>query len=232
MQGDTVSMARFDRLTVLNTVLADGLVPLFYHSDLATAQQVAGALATGGGHVLEFTNRGDFAIEVFSPLVKHCAAAYPDIIIGVGSVEDAPTAAMYIAHGANFVVGPNFNAEVARLCNRRKIPYMPGCGTVTEIGYAEEWGVEIIKIFPGAAVGGPGFIKDVRGPRPWTRIMPTGGVSPTEENLRAWFEAGAACVGMGSNLVRKDLVQASNFDAIADAARSTLDLIRTIRASL
>jgi 2-dehydro-3-deoxyphosphogluconate aldolase/(4S)-4-hydroxy-2-oxoglutarate aldolase len=223
-------MARFDRLTVLNTILADGLVPLFYHSDLATAQKVAGALAAGGGHVLEFTNRGDFAIEVFSPLVKHCAASYPDIIIGVGSVEDAPTAAMYIAHGANFVVGPNFNEEVARLCNRRKIPYMPGCGTVTEIGYAEEWGVEIIKIFPGTAVGGPGFVKDVRGPRPWTRIMPTGGVSPTEENLRAWFEAGAACVGMGSKLVRKDLVQAGDFDAIADTARTTLDLIRTIRA--
>ncbi|MBN1965247.1 MAG: bifunctional 4-hydroxy-2-oxoglutarate aldolase/2-dehydro-3-deoxy-phosphogluconate aldolase [Anaerolineae bacterium] len=223
-------MARFDRLTVLNTVLADGMVPLFYHSKLDVAQQVAGALAGGGGHVLEFTNRGDFAIEVFGPLVKHCAAAYPDLIIGVGSVEDAPTAALFIAHGANFVVGPTFSEDVARLCNRRKIAYMPGCGTLNEIAHAEEWGVEIVKAFPGTAVGGPGFIKDVSGPRPWTRIMPTGGVTPEEDNLRAWFKAGAACVGMGSQMVRKDWVQAGDFAAIEDKVKAALALIRQIRS--
>ncbi len=225
-------MARFDRLTVLNTILDDGLVPLFYHNDLETAKQVAEALVRGGGRVLEFTNRGDFAIEVFSPLVKHCARACPDLIIGVGSVEDAPTAALYIAHGANFVVGPNFNEDAARLCNRRKIAYVPGCGTVNEITRAEEWGAEIVKAFPGSAVGGPDFIKAVRGPRPWTRIMPTGGVSPDAENLRAWFEAGAACVGMGSKLIRKDWLQAGDFDAIARTVQATLALIREIRAEM
>lgn len=225
-------MARFDRLTVLNTVLADGMVPLFYHADLAVAQRVAGALAEGGGHILEFTNRGDFAIEVFSPLIKHAAQAHPDLIIGVGSVEDAPTAALYIAHGANFIVGPNFNEEIARLCNRRKIPYMPGCGTVNEITRAEEWGVEIVKAFPGSAVGGPGFVKAVLGPRPWTRIMPTGGVSPDEDNLRGWFEAGVACVGMGSKMVRKDLIQTEDYAALTTLVRETLALIDTIRASL
>ena len=222
-------MARFDRLTVLNAVLEVGLVPLFYHGDLETAQQVAGALARGGSRVLEFTNRGDFAIEVFAPLVKHCAANYPELIVGVGSVEDAPTAAMFIARGANFIVGPNFNEDLARHCNRRKIAYMPGCGTVNEITRAEEWGVEIVKAFPGTAVGGPGFIKDVRGPRPWTRIMPTGGVSTEEANLRAWFDAGAACVGMGSNLVRKEWVAAGDFQAIEDIVRSTVELIRKVR---
>ena len=223
-------MARFDRLTVYNTMLEDGLVPLFYHSDLETAKKVAGALSAGGGRVLEFTNRGDFAIEVFTPLIKHCAQAHPTLIVGVGSVEDAPTAALYIAHGANFVVGPNFNEEVARLCNRRKIAYIPGCGSVTEIAQAEEWGAEIIKIFPGTAVGGPGFVKDVRGPRPWTRLMPTGGVSPDEANLRSWFSAGVAAVGMGSNLVRKEWVQAGDFAAIEETMRRTLALIRKIRA--
>ncbi len=222
-------MARFDRLTVLNTVLADGLVPLFYHGDLDVAKNVAGALAAGGGHVLEFTNRGDFAIEVFSPLVKHCAEQHPDLIIGVGSVEDAPTAAAYIMRGANFIVGPTFNEEVARLCNRRKIPYMPGCGTVNEVMHAEEWGVEIVKAFPGAAVGGPDFIKAVRGPRPWTRIMPTGGVSPEEDNLRAWFDAGAACVGMGSKLVRKDLVANRDYEALQALVSDTLALIARVR---
>lgn len=225
-------MARFDRLTVLNTVLADGMVPLFYHANLEVARQVAGALAEGGGHVLEFTNRGDFAIEVFSPLVKYCAQAHPDLIIGVGSVEDAPTAALFIAHGANFIVGPTFQEEIARLCNRRKIPYMPGCGTVNEIAHAEEWGVEIVKAFPGTAVGGPGFIKDVRGPRPWTRIMPTGGVSPDEANLRGWFQAGAACVGMGSQMVRQDLIKAGDYAGLAVLVKDTLGLIRDIRASL
>ncbi len=223
-------MARFDRLTVLNTVLADGMVPLFYHGDLEVARNVAGALSQGGGHLLEFTNRGDFALEVFTALIKHCAKVSPDLIIGVGSVEDAPTAALFIASGANFVVGPNFNEELVKLCNRRKIPYLPGCGTVNEITRAEEWGVEIVKAFPGTAVGGPGFIKDVLGPRPWTRIMPTGGVTPEEENLRSWFSAGAACVGMGSNLVRKDLVQAGKFDEIAGLVRDTLALIQKIRS--
>ncbi len=223
-------MARFDRLTVLNTILADGMVPLFYHSDLEVAKNVAGALSQGGGHILEFTNRGDFALEVFTALIKHCAKAHPGLIIGVGSVEDAPTAAMFIASGANFVVGPNFNEELVKLCNRRKVPYMPGCGTVNEITRAEEWGVEIVKAFPGTAVGGPGFIKDVLGPRPWTRIMPTGGVTPEEDNLRSWFSAGAACVGMGSNLVRKDLVQGGKFDEIAGLVRDTLALIQKIRS--
>ncbi len=221
-------MARFDRLTVYNTMLETRLVPLFYHPDLDVAQQVAGALMRGGGRVLEFTNRGDFAFEVFGPLVKYCAVEHPDLIVGVGSVEDAPTAGLYLALGANFVVGPNFNEEVARLCNRRKVAYLPGCGTVTEIARAEEFGAEIVKIFPGESVGGPDFVKAVRGPRPWTRIMPTGGVTPDEDNLRAWFRAGAACVGMGSNLVRKDWVDARDFGAIEDLMRTTLRRIASI----
>jgi len=225
-------MARFTRLQVWNKMEEVGLVPLFYHGDVEVAKQVVAAISAGGAKVIEFTNRGDFAIEVFSPLIKHCAQAHPSLIIGVGSVEDAPTAAMYIAHGANFVVGPNFNEEVARLCNRRKIAYIPGCGTVNEISRAEEWGAEIVKAFPGTAVGGPGFIKDVRGPRPWSRIMPTGGVSPDEANLRGWFSAGVACVGMGSQLVRNEWVKAGDFDAIAETVRRTLALIRQIRAEV
>ncbi len=222
-------MARFDRLTVYNTVLADGMVPLFYHTDIAIARQLAEAIAAGGGRVLEFTNRGDYAIEVFSALNKACAEACPDLIIGVGSVEAAPTAALYLAHGANFIVGPTFNAEVARLCNRRKVGYMPGCGTLNEIALAEEWGSEIVKAFPGTAVGGPGFIQALRGPRPWTRVMPTGGVSTDEDNLRAWFDAGAACVGLGSKLVRKEWIAAGDYAALGALVRDTLALIKAIR---
>lgn len=222
-------MARFDRLTVYNTVLEDGMVPLFFHPDAQTASQIAGALSAGGSHILEFTNRGDFAIEVFSALVKHAAQHLPDLIIGVGSVEDAPTAALFIAHGANFVVGPNFNPEIARLCNRRKIAYMPGCGSVTEIANAEEWGVEIIKVFPGKSVGGPDFIKNVLGPRPWSRLMPTGGVKAEEANLREWFDTGVVCVGMGSDLVRKAWIESGSYESITGLTRTTLEMIRTIR---
>jgi 2-dehydro-3-deoxyphosphogluconate aldolase/(4S)-4-hydroxy-2-oxoglutarate aldolase len=223
-------MTRFDRLTVFNTILQHGMVPLFYHSDPETAQHVVAALAEGGSRVLEFTNRGDFAIEVFSALVKHCAQEHPDMIIGVGSVEDASTAALYVAHGANFVVGPIFNKRVARQCNRHKIAYMPGCGTLNEIATAEEWGAEIVKLFPGKTAG-PGFVKAVLAPRPWTRIMPTGGVTPEESNLRAWFDAGVACVGMGSRLVRKDWIRTGDFKAIAECTQTTLQLIRSLKAA-
>jgi 2-dehydro-3-deoxyphosphogluconate aldolase/(4S)-4-hydroxy-2-oxoglutarate aldolase len=222
-------MARFDRLTVLSTAVADGMVPLFYHPNLDTAIRTAEALAAGGCRLLEFTNRGDFALEVFSALVKHAATAFPDMIIGVGSVDDAPTAALYLAHGTNFVVGPTFSEAVARLCNRRKVAYMPGCETVNEIATAEEWGAEIVKMFPGSAAGGPAFVKDMLAPRPWTRLMVTGGVTPEADNLRAWFDAGVTAVGMGSRLVRSDWIKAGDFAAMTEATRSTFEVIRSIR---
>ncbi len=224
-------MARFDRLTVLNTILADGLVPLFYQPDHALSERLSAALYRGGAHLLEFTNRGDFAIEVFGAMVKTAAHTYPDQIIGVGSIEDAPTAALFIAHGANFVVGPSFNEGVARLCNRHKIAYVPGAGTVTEIAAAEEFGVEIIKLFPAESVG-PSFVKAVLGPRPWTRLMPTNGVTAAPDNLRGWFGAGVACVGMGSQLMRGEWVKAGNFESIEGAVRDTLATIAAIRSGV
>ena len=223
-------MARFDRLTVFNTILDEGMVPLFFHDDAETSIHIATALASGGSRVLEFTNRGDFAIDVFGALVKHCSQHLPDFIAGVGSVEDAPTAALFIAHGANFIVGPTFNEDVARLCNRRKVAYMPGCGSVNEIAQAEEWGAEIVKAFPGSSVGGPDFVKAVLGPRPWSRIMPTGGVQTDESNLRTWFDAGVACVGLGSGLIRKSWIEAGDFAAIENETRTIRQRIQMIRS--
>jgi 2-dehydro-3-deoxyphosphogluconate aldolase/(4S)-4-hydroxy-2-oxoglutarate aldolase len=222
-------MARYSRLEVLNTVVELGLVPVFYNPDLEVARQIVGACRAGGARVVEFTNRGDFAFQVFTALAQHAAEAEPDVMLGVGSVIDAPTAALYIAAGANFVVGPVLNPEVARLCNRRKIAYMPGCGSASEISQAEELGVEIVKVFPGKAVGGPGFVKSVLGPCPWTRIMPTGGVDATEESIRAWFEAGVTCVGIGSRLITKELVAAGDFDAISKKVAQVLAWIRDVR---
>jgi 2-dehydro-3-deoxyphosphogluconate aldolase / (4S)-4-hydroxy-2-oxoglutarate aldolase len=222
-------MSRYKRLDVLCMMKQIGMIPVFYHADFEIAKNVICACADGGARVVEFTNRGDRAINVFNQLEEFCAKNKPEVVIGVGSIVDAPTAAMYIAAGANFVVGPVLDEDVAKLCNSRKIPYSPGCGSATEIHNAEKLGVEICKVFPGQEVGGPGFVKMIKGPCPWTDIMPTGGVSPTKESLTAWFEAGVACVGMGSNLVTKELLAAKDYAGITKKAKETIELITSIR---
>ena len=142
---------------------------------------------------------------------------------------DAPTAAFFINYGANFIVGPVLDEETALLCNKRKIPYSPGCGSASEIHRAHELGVEICKIFPGGQVGGPAFVKALKGPCPWASIMPTGGVSPTKESLSEWFSAGCACVGMGSKLITKELVEKKDFKAIEENVRNALHIIKEVR---
>ena len=222
-------MAQFSRLEVLNEMIRVGVVPVFYNSDLEVAKKVVAACAAGGARVVEFTNRGDNAYRVFSDLVMHFAEANPNIILGVGSVLDPATAALYISSGANFVVGSVLNPEVAKVCNRRKIAYSPGCGSASEISQAEELGVEIVKVFPGGCVGGPTFVKSVLGPTPWTRIMPTGGVKATKESITEWFKAGVAAVGIGSGLVKKEWVAGGDFDAITELTTQTIAWVREAR---
>ncbi len=220
-----------DRLSVLTAMMDQGVIPVFYHPDVEVCSKVIQACANGGAKCVEFTNRGDFASHVFLEVTRHFAKADPSVIMGVGSIVDAPTAGLYIANGAKFVVGPLLNAEVAKVCNRRMIPYSPGCGTASEIGYAQELGCEIVKVFPGGTVGGPEFVKNVLGPMPWTRIMPTGGVEATEESLRAWFGAGIVACGIGSNLVTKALLDAKDYDGIEKRVRDTVQLIKTIKGA-
>lgn len=222
-------MAQFTRIIVYNVMLEDGLIPLFYNKDIEKTKKVAGALVKGGSRILEFTNRGDLAAEVFTDLMKCSIKEYPDLIIGTGSVMDAPTAALYIALGTNFIVGPSFNKEIALLCNKRKVAYIPGAATATEISKAEEFGAEIVKIFPGSTVGGPGFVKNILGPMPWSKLMPTGGVTAEESNIKAWFDAGVVCIGMGSNLVSSKLVSEGKYDEIADLTSEVLKIIKNVR---
>jgi len=223
-------MAKYSRLKVLTTMIESGLVPIFYQADLEVAIQIVNACLAGGAKCVEFTNRGDQAHLVFERLVQRFSTE--DVILGAGSVIDAATASLYIQLGANFIVSPVLVTETARLCNRRKVAYSPGCGSVNEISQAEELGVEICKIFPGGQIGGPAFVKAVRGPMPWTRILPTGGVSPTEENIKSWIEAGAACVGMGSKLITKELVTAGNYAAITDNVKQVLAWIAEARKGI
>ncbi len=221
-------MALHKRIDVLVSMKQIGLIPVFYNGDFEIAWNIVTACADGGAKCIEFTNRGDRAINVFTKLAEYRDAERPDIILGVGSICDSPTAAMYIAAGADFIVGPLLDEETAKLCNKRKIPYSPGCGSMTEIHKAHELGVEICKIFPGAQVGGPAFVRSVKGPCPWTEIMPTGGVSPTKESLTEWFDAGIACAGMGSKLITKELVRAKDWAGITAKVKETIKLIKQI----
>jgi 2-dehydro-3-deoxyphosphogluconate aldolase/(4S)-4-hydroxy-2-oxoglutarate aldolase len=211
-------------------MMGQGVIPVFYHPDVETCVNVIQACANGGAKCIEFTNRGDFAAHVFLDVARHFAKADPSVIMGVGSIVDAPTAGIYIANGAKFVVGPILNADVAKVCNRRMIPYSPGCGSASEISYAQELGCEIVKVFPGESVGGPTFVKNVLGPMPWTRIMPTGGVDPDEKSLREWFGAGIVAAGMGSKLITNDLLKAGDWKGIEARVRKTVDLISSIRS--
>ena len=224
-------MARYTRLQTVSAMKEIGLIPVFYNPDFEIVKKIACACADGGARAIEFTNRGDRAVNVFTQLAQFRDAERPDMILGVGSVCDAGTAAMYINAGADFVVGPLLDEDTAKTCNARKIPYSPGCGTVTEIHQAHCLGVEICKIFPGAQVGGPAFVKAVKGPMPWTELMPTGGVSPTQESLTEWFSAGIACAGMGSKLITKELVAAGDFAAITRKVKETIAQIAQIRSS-
>ncbi len=221
-------MAKFDKIAVLQKIGATGMVPVFYHKDAEVAKHVIKACYEGGVRAFEFTNRGEFAHEVFGECAKYVAHECPDLALGVGSIVDAPTAALYIQLGACFVVGPLFNPEIALVCNRRLIPYCPGCGTVSEIGKAQEMGCDLTKLFPGD-VYGPAFVKGIMAPCPWSKIMVTGGVSPTEENLTAWVKAGVYCVGMGSKLFPKDRVEVGDWDYVTNKCRESLTFIQQAR---
>lgn len=217
-------MARFKRLETLQTVIDNGVVPLYFNPDAEIVKNVVKACYEGGARTFEFTNRGDYAHEVFAEVNKWAATECPEMILGVGSVVDAGTASLYIQLGANFIVSPSLNPEIAKVVNRRKIPWLPGCATLTEIGLAEELGVEIVKIFPGGEVGGPAFVKAIKGPCAWTSIMPSGGVAPTEESIKAWFEAGVSCVGIGSQLTPKDVIAKQDWAFITEKVKFALSL--------
>lgn len=206
-----------------------GLVPLFFSNDLDLSKKVLKACYDGGARLLEFTARGDFAHEVFGELVKYVNKELPGMVMGVGSVTDAAAASRFMALGANFIVTPVLREDIAIVCNRRKVLWSPGCGTLTEIARAEELGCEIVKLFPGD-IYGPNFVKGIKGPQPWTSIMPTGGVSPTEENLKGWFDAGVTCVGMGSQLISKEVLANRDFKKLEQDVKSALEIIKSIRS--
>lgn len=217
------------RLDVVLKMRENGAIPLYYHPDINVCKEVISACYRGGMQLFEFTNRGDGAHELFAELVKWSRQLMPDLVLGVGTVVDAGTCSLYIQLGAKFIVSPLLNEDMARVCNRRKVLWIPGCATASEIGRAEELGAEVVKLFPGPTVGGAEFLKAYLGPCPWSNIMPSGGVSPTLENLTEWFEAGAFCVGMGSQLITSDIIARKDYDQLQKACRESVDIIQTLK---
>ena len=221
-------MAKFTRLEVASKMSETGMVPLFYHSDIEIAKKTLKACYEGGARLLEFTSRGDFAHQIFDELNKYVLTELPDMIMGVGSVTDSAAASLYMQLGANFIVTPVLREDIAVACNRRKVLWSAGCGSLTEIARAEELGGEIVKLFPGS-IYGPDFVKAIKGPQPWTSIMPTGGVSTEEDNLRGWFDAGVTCVGMGSKLISNEILANEDFEGLKIKVAESLKLIKKIR---
>lgn len=217
-------MAQFTRIQTYQVIANTGMVPVFYNNDLETSKQVVKACYDGGVRAFEFTNRGDFAHEIFGELVKWASLECPEMILGVGSIVDAGTASLYLQLGANFIVGPLLNPDIFKVCNRRQVAYIPGCGTVSEVGNAQELGAEFVKVFPGDVLG-DAFVKGIKAPMPWTNMMVTGGVAPTEDNLAKWFHAGVACVGMGAKLFPKEVIAGKDWGKITDLCRETFEII-------
>jgi 2-dehydro-3-deoxyphosphogluconate aldolase/(4S)-4-hydroxy-2-oxoglutarate aldolase len=221
-------MAQYTRLQVIEQMKESGMVPLFYHKDINVAKAVLKACYDGGARLMEFTSRGDFAFEIFNQLIKYAIKELPGMILGVGSVTDAAAASQYMLAGANFIVTPVFREDIAIVCNRRKVLWSPGCGSLTEIARAEEMGCELVKLFPGSTYG-PGFVKAILGPQPWTSIMPSGGVSTEAENLKGWFDAGVTCVGMGSKLISKEILANESYSKLTRDVKKTLETIRELK---
>ena len=205
-----------DRLHVLNAIAQDQIMHLFHHHDPDIATQIIDAIAAGGGRVVEFTNRVQFAPAVFEAIRRHVDDNHPEMVIGVGSVEDSATAALFVSLGAEFIVSPIFVSETAEFCNRRKVPYLPGTMTITEIAEAERHGVEYVKLYPAM---NPMFIQAVLMPRPWSRIIANGPIGP--DAVKSWLDAGATAIGTMAS-VPPEAVAAGDFTQISTAVSALI----------
>ena len=215
-------MSRFNKIDTLRIIRETGIVPVFYNADAGLAKKVVKACYDGGIRAFEFTNRGDGAHKVFEELISFVRAECPGMALGAGTILDAPTAALYLQLGADFLVSPCIVEDVIPLAGRRGVPYSPGCGTVTEIVHCMERGCDLVKVFPAGTVGGPSFVKSVLAPLPWAMIMATGAVEPAEENLTAWAKSGVTAVGMGSKLFPKEVLEAGDWESISDLCRKCI----------
>ncbi|HLT08674.1 MAG TPA: bifunctional 4-hydroxy-2-oxoglutarate aldolase/2-dehydro-3-deoxy-phosphogluconate aldolase [Cyclobacteriaceae bacterium] len=220
---------KFEQQQILSAMEATGIIPVFNHTDIDTAIGVLDAAYKGGVKVFEFTNRGANALEVFTALSAH-AEQYEDLVLGIGTIFKDEDARKFLDAGAHFVVSPAFIPTIGVYCNSQQVLWIPGCGTVTEIFNAKELGAQVIKAFPGNVLG-PAFISSVKAVFPKLPMMPTGGVEPTKENLSAWFKAGVTCVGMGSQLFKKEWIQGKDYATLEQEIAKALALVQEIKSN-
>ena len=210
---------------VLDQVNQTPFFVFFNHEELHICQKVVRACYEGGVRIFEFTCRKENAAAVFAELCPWASQQFPDLVFGAGTIYDAKDAEAYIKKGAEFIVSPAIDEGTAEICKQKDIAWIPGCLTPTEIYRAERMGALIIKVFPIVATGGPDYIRAMHGPSPLTRFMPTGQLKPTEESLKPWLEAGAYCVGLGSGLVSREILESGNFIILTKLCEDTLQII-------
>lgn len=206
-------------------LLEQKLLPLYYHESAEVSIAVLKALYEGGVRIVEYTNRGEAALENFAVLRKIVDKEMRDLQLGIGTVKSKKQARKYIDAGADFIVAPSINEEVGELASEAKLLWIPGCMTPTEIATAENAGAEVVKIFPGNLLG-PSYINSIKDLFPGLKFIVTGGVEAEEKNLKAWFDSGVAGVGMGSKLISKKIIENKDYEGLKAAAINALRLMK------
>tara|TARA_B100000886_G_C20410566_1_gene486830 strand:- start:493 stop:1152 length:660 start_codon:yes stop_codon:yes gene_type:complete len=211
----------------LNKLKKKPLLPLFFNEDLVVCHNIVDACLANGLEVVEFVDRGASSKKNFS-IIKKSLKTDGNIQFGVGSVKTVEDAIEFIDLGADFIVSPFMDKKVGRLCKKNQVPWVPGCGTLSEMIKAVKYGAELVKLFPGS-VYGPNFISSVLAPCPSLRIMPTGGVTTEIGNIKRWMNAGAYCLGMGSKLFPKELVSSKHSDRLKNHIGDVMKKLESIR---
>jgi 2-dehydro-3-deoxyphosphogluconate aldolase/(4S)-4-hydroxy-2-oxoglutarate aldolase len=221
-------MKRLTKEEIFQLAATQGLLPPFNHTDEKVAIKILDAIYAGGLRIIEFTNRSENALAVFKSLVKHTEKNLPGLVLGIGTIMNAKQAKQFYKAGAQFIVAPILTKEVGDYCVRNEILWIPGAATPTEIVQATEWGSDLVKIFPAETLG-PSFVKALRGPCPWVKVMPSGGVTLDEENIRQWFTSGVVCIAIGSLLFSKEIMQDGNFELLTQRIEWLLSTIKNVR---
>jgi 2-dehydro-3-deoxyphosphogluconate aldolase/(4S)-4-hydroxy-2-oxoglutarate aldolase len=214
---------------ILQSIIRQGILPLFYYSDVAVCMEAIRTLYEAGIRVMEFTNRAEGALEVYTEVRKQVAAEMPDLFFGAGTIKTVKEAVAFFHADADFFVAPNLDEGVGSVANNQSMLWIPGCMTPSEIHLARQQQAALIKIFP-ANVLGAGFISAVKEVFPGQLFMPTGGVEITTQNISGWFNAGVAAVGMGSKLISKEILQNKSWDELFDRTRTALKIVKDARS--
>lgn len=221
-------MSRLNKEEILQIASIQGLLPPFNHSDEKRSREILQAAYAGGLRIIEYTNRSPNALDVFESLARFARKQLPGLVLGVGTIMNSKQAKQFHKAGAQFIVAPTLQLEVGAYCSKKELFWCPGAGTATEVVQAHEWGASLVKIFP-AEVLGPTFIKALKGPCPWTRMMPSGGVTLEPANLLAWFQSGAECVAIGTQLFSTEIMEEGRMELLEERIHTTLLTIKSIR---